>query len=95
MLGRTFDFVGALQGAQQGLGVEELLQAAAQQWPVILGNGEVSSQVEYGDLTYLARITPKRSHSAARRLSSVHNSALGVINVEANKTRSTQPQPKP
>jgi hypothetical protein len=55
VLGRTFDFVGALQGAQQGLGVEELLQAAAQQWPVILGNGEVSSQVEYGDLTYLTR----------------------------------------
>ena len=55
MLGRTFDFVGALQGAKKGLWIEELLQAAAQQWPVVLSHGEVSPQVEHGDLAYLAR----------------------------------------
>ena len=54
-VGGTLDFVGAVQAAQQGLGVEQLFQPAAQHGPVILGQGEVAPQVEDGDLAHLAR----------------------------------------
>ena len=53
-LGGTLNFVRAVQAAQQGLGVEQLLQTAAQHRPVILGERKVSPQIEDGDLTYLA-----------------------------------------
>jgi hypothetical protein len=53
-LGDTLKVRGAQDVAQQGLWGQQLFDAAAQQWPVVLGDGEVTPQVEHGDLPYLA-----------------------------------------
>jgi hypothetical protein len=53
MLGGTFDLHRALDDEKTGLRrLQKLFNAAAQQWPVILFNGKVPTEIEYGDLAH-------------------------------------------
>ena len=51
-LGGTLDVCGAVGPQQDILGLQELFEAQAQHGPVLLLDGEVAPEVEYGDLAH-------------------------------------------